>query len=74
MPAEPTFAFVPAAADHEDRTGFAHRILAYFVEMLNSAFAAVLQGSAVAGQTSPITFIQQMRFFFCLVSSFYRWV
>jgi hypothetical protein len=42
-------AFVPVAADHEDRTVFAHQILASSVGMLNSASAAVLQCSAVVG-------------------------
>jgi hypothetical protein len=52
--AEPMCACVLVAADHEDKTGFAHRILASAVGMLSSVPAAVLQDSEVVGQTSPV--------------------
>lgn len=54
--AEPMYACVLVAADHEDKTGFAHQIPASAAGMLSSVPAAVLQNSAVVGQTSPVWF------------------
>jgi hypothetical protein len=49
-------ACVLVGADHEDKTGFAHQILASAAGMLSSVPAAVLQNYAAVGQTSPVWF------------------